>query len=129
MLAAVGLYGVLSYAVTQRRGEIGIRMALGASNSGVRRFILWEGMKPALAAIGLGFGAAFFACRILKTLLFGIVPLDPLTFSLVPPLLVAVSALACYLPGMRATRIDPTVALRSRVTRPWWAAGVLGKPV
>ena len=113
LLASVGLYGVLSYTVTQRRGEIGIRMALGASQGHVSRFILWEGLKPALAGIAIGFGAALFVCRILRSLLFGIVPLDPLTFSVVPPLLVGVSVLACYLPALRATRVDPTVALRS----------------
>jgi ABC-type antimicrobial peptide transport system permease subunit len=113
LLAAVGLYGVLSYAVAQRRVEIGIRLALGASHSDVSHFVLWEGMKPALAGVGAGLLAALLACRVLKTLLFGIAPLDPVTFSLVPPLLLAIAALACYLPAMLATRIDPTEALRS----------------
>ena len=113
VLAVVGLYGVLSYSVTQRKGEIGIRMALGASTSSVSRLVLWEGLKPALAGIALGLCAAVFACRVMKSLLFGIVPLDPLTFAVVPAVLLAVSALACYLPAWRATRIDPTVALRS----------------
>lgn len=112
LLAAVGLYGALSYSVTQRRGEIGIRVALGASAATVSRFILWEGLKPALAGVGIGVVAAFFACRILKSLLFGIVPLDALTFSVVPPLLMMIAALSCYLPARRATQIDPTVALR-----------------
>jgi putative ABC transport system permease protein len=113
LLAAVGLYGVLAYAVTQRTAEIGIRMALGASGANVSRYILWEGLKPALAGIAAGLVAAFFACRVLKSLLFGIMPLDPPTFAVVPPLLLAVAAFACYLPALRATRIEPMVALRS----------------
>lgn len=113
LLAAVGLYGVLSHAVVQRRAEIGIRMALGASGNDVGRFIVREGMKPAVAGVVLGIFAALVACRVLKSLLFGVSPVDPLTFALVPPLLLAVSLLACYLPALRATRIDPMQALRS----------------
>jgi putative ABC transport system permease protein len=113
LLAAVGLYGVLSYAVSQRKGEIGIRMALGASNSDVSRLVLREGMKPAVAGIILGVIGAAFASQILRSLLFGIAPMDPLTFTLVPPVLLAIAALACYLPAVRAARIDPTVALRA----------------
>ncbi len=112
LLAAVGLYGVLSYAVSQRKGEIGIRMALGASHSDVSGLVLKEGMKPALTGIAVGIVGALFASRILQSMLFGITPLDPLTFTIVPPVLLAVAALACYLPAFRATRIDPTVALR-----------------
>ncbi len=113
LLAAVGLYGVLSYAVSQRKGEIGIRMALGASQSDVSGLVLMEGMKPALAGIGVGMVGALFASRILQGMLFGTTPLDPLTFVTVPPVLLAVAALACYLPAARASRIDPTVALRT----------------
>jgi len=113
LLAAVGLYGVLSYAVSQRRGEIGVRIALGASGSDVRRLVVWQGMKPAMIGVAAGLAAAYFACRLLKSMLFGIVPLDAVTFSLMSPLMLALSALACYLPAIRATRIDPTVALRS----------------
>jgi len=113
LLAAVGLYGVLSNAVVQRRAEIGIRMALGASGNDVGRFIVREGMKPAVAGVVLGILAALVACRVLKSLLFGVSPVDPLTFALVPPLLLAVSLLACSLPALRATRIDPMQALRS----------------
>jgi putative ABC transport system permease protein len=113
LLAAVGLYGVLSYAVSQRQGEIGIRMALGARHGDVNRLVLGEGMKPALLGVGIGFVGALFACQILKSLLFGVGPLDPLTFTLVPPLLVGVAVLACYLPALRATRIDPMTALRT----------------
>jgi predicted permease len=112
LLAAVGLYGVLAYAVAQRRSEIGVRIALGASNSDVTSLVLKEGLKPALAGIVLGFAGALFASRILESLLFGIEPIDPLTFSVVPPLLLIVAAVACYLPAWRATRIDPMNALR-----------------
>jgi predicted permease len=113
LLTALGLYGVLSYAVAQRRGEIGVRMALGASAADVSRFVVREGMKPALAGVAFGLVGAVLASRVLKSLLFGVEPLDPLTFALVPPLLLAVSLLACYLPAIRATRIDPMQALRS----------------
>jgi len=113
LLAAVGLYAVLSNAIVQRRAEIGIRMALGATGKEVATFIVREGMKPAAVGVVFGVLAALVACRVLKSLLFGIGPLDPLTFALVPPLLLAVSLLACYLPALRATGIDPMQALRS----------------
>ena len=113
LLAAVGLYGVVSYAVTQRRNEIGIRMALGATSANVSGFILLDGLKPTLAGLAIGLGAAYFACRILKTMLFGVAPLDPLTFALAPQLLLLITAAACYLPALRAARIDPAIALRS----------------
>lgn len=113
LLATMGLYGLVSCAVSQRKGEIGIRMALGATGSDVSRMMLFQGLKLAIAGIVLGLIAAAFACRILKSLLFGIAPVDWLTFSLVPLLLSAVAALACYVPAMRATRMDPTSALRA----------------
>ena len=113
VLAAIGLYGVVSYGVSQRTAEIGIRMALGATSADVNRLIVVQGLKPALAGVVLGLAAAALASRVLQTLLFGVVPLDPLTFSLVPPLLLSIAALACYGPAARATRIDPTKALRS----------------
>ena len=113
LLAAVGLYGVLSYGVSQRIGEIGIRMALGASNSDVSQLVLRQGMTPAIAGVFIGVVVALFASQILRTLLFGISPFDPLTFVLVPPVLLAIAALACYVPAVRAARIDPTLALRT----------------
>lgn len=113
LLAAVGLYGVLSYAVSQRKSEIGIRLALGASLSDVRSLVLKEGMRPAIAGIAAGLLGAFFAAQIMKGLLFRVVPTDPLTFLFVPVFLFCISALACYIPAFRATRIDPTVALRA----------------
>lgn len=113
LLAAVGLYGVLSYSVAQRRTEIGIRMALGATRSSVGRLIVAQGLTPAIAGSVIGLVAAYFASRVLRTLLFGVTPTDPLTFALVPALLLGVAAVACYLPAMRAARADPTTALRA----------------
>jgi putative ABC transport system permease protein len=113
VLAAVGLYGVVSYGVTLRTAEIGIRVALGADNSEIRSLIVKEGMLP--ASIGVGFGLLIAAplTRVMQSLLFHVDPFDPITFMLIPGFLLAVSALACYLPAFRATRIDATVALRS----------------
>jgi len=112
LLAVVGLYGVVSYAVSQRTAEIGIRMALGATSADVSRFVAMQGLKPAIAGITLGLIAAVFAARVLRSLLFGVTPVDPLTFSLVPPLLLAVAWVACYIPALRAAHLDPTRALR-----------------
>jgi putative ABC transport system permease protein len=113
LLAAIGLYGVVSYAVSQRTAEIGVRMALGATGADVSRLVVMQGLKPALAGVGIGMVAAFFAARLLRTLLFGVTPVDPLTFAIVPPALLAVAALACYVPALRAVRLDPTRALRA----------------
>jgi ABC-type antimicrobial peptide transport system permease subunit len=113
LLAAIGLYGVVSYAVAQRTTEIGIRMALGATPGDVSRLILMQGLKPALIGLGIGLTGAFLASRILRSLLFGVTPADPITFAIVPPLLLAVAAVACYLPALRAMRLDPTTALRA----------------
>ena len=113
LLAAVGLYGVVSYAVSQRTAEIGLRIALGATDSNVRRMMLMQGLKPTIAGMSVGLVAAAFLTRVVKSLLFGVTPLDPVTFVLVPPILLAVATLACYVPARRATRLDPTVALRA----------------
>jgi predicted permease len=112
LLAAVGLYGVLSYSVSQRQSEIGIRLALGADRSSVRALVLRQGMKPALIGIAAGLLGAIFAAQAMKTLLFNVTPSDPATFILVPLILLATTLLACYLPSARATRIDPASALR-----------------
>ncbi len=113
LLAAVGLYGVLSYGVSQRKSEIGIRLALGASASDVRGLILKQGMLPAAFGLGAGLLGALLLTQVMKSLLFHVAPFDPVTFVVIPLFLLAISALACYLPALRATRIDPTVALRT----------------
>ena len=113
LLAAVGLYGVLSYGVSQRRGEIGIRLALGASRSDVRLLILKQGMLPAAAGVVAGLASALLLARVMQSLLFRVNAFDPVTFFLIPTFLIAVCVCACYVPAVRATRIDPTVALRT----------------
>jgi putative ABC transport system permease protein len=113
LLAAVGLYGVVSYAVSQRTAEIGLRMALGATNSTVCRMMLMQGLKPTIVGMSVGLVVAAFSTKVVRSLLFGVTPTDPLTFGLVPPLLLVLATLACYLPARRATRLDPTVALRA----------------
>jgi putative ABC transport system permease protein len=112
LLAAIGLYGVVSFAVAQRTSEIGLRMALGATNTTVGRMIVMQGLKPALAGTLLGLAAAALSTRIVRSLLFDITTTDPLTFAVVPLVLLTVAALACYLPARRASRLDPTLALR-----------------
>ncbi|HLH15986.1 MAG TPA: ABC transporter permease [Bryobacteraceae bacterium] len=112
LLAGIGLYGVLSFAVAQRRAEIGVRMALGAGRREVAGLILREGMRPVLAGVAAGLPAAALVCRLLRSLLYGTAVMDPATFALAPLLLMAVAALACYLPALRAARIDPAVTLR-----------------
>ena len=111
-LAAVGIYGVMSYMVAKRTHESGIRMALGAGTGNVLRLIVGNGLW--LAAIGILLGAvgAFGLTRLMKSLLFGVVPTDLSTFAVVAVGLVAVALLACYLPARRATKIDPLTALR-----------------
>jgi ABC-type antimicrobial peptide transport system permease subunit len=113
LLAGVGLYGVLAYSVTQRRNEIGVRIALGATRSEVRGLMLREGLRPAGAGIVAGLFGAALASQALSNSLFGIGPADPVTFVCVPLVLLAVAAVACYVPAMRATRVDPLQALRT----------------
>jgi predicted permease len=112
-LAAVGIYGVLSYNVGQRTREIGIRLALGARPNDVLQAVLGSGLAQTLAGVGIGFVAAGFASRALGRLLYGVRPIDPVTFLFVAALLVAVAFLAMALPARRAARTDPMVALRS----------------
>ncbi len=112
VLAAVGIYGVLSYTVRRRVREIGIRMALGASHSDVLRLVVTDGMKPILLGVALGLAAALALSRVVASLIFGVRATDPLTFAAVALLLVAVGLLATVLPAYRATRVEPVRILR-----------------
>lgn len=112
VLACVGLYGVISYAVAQRTHEIGVRMALGAQPVDVLRLVLRQGMVLTITGLIIGIAVGSVATRVLSDMLFGVTPRDPLTFIGVPALLMLVAFLACYIPARRATRIDPLVALR-----------------
>ena len=112
VLAAVGIYGVLSYTVRRRVREIGIRMALGASHSDVLRLVVTDGMKPILLGVALGLAAALALSRVVASLIFGVRATDPLTFAAVALLLVAVGLLATVLPACRATRVEPVSILR-----------------
>ena len=112
LLAMVGIYGVISYSVTQRTHEIGIRMALGAQSGQVLGLVLAQGLKLALAGVVIGVIASLALMRLMSSLLFGVSASDPLTFAGASFLLIIVALLACYIPARRATRVDPMVALR-----------------
>ena len=112
VLAIVGIYGVMSYSVTQRTHEIGIRMAIGARPRDVFKMILGHGMKLALIGVGIGLVSAFGLTRLMETMLFGVEPTDATTFAGISILLITIALLACYLPGRRATKVEPTISLR-----------------
>ena len=112
LLAAVGVYGVTSYSVTRRRAEIGLRMALGAQRRDVMRLAIRQTMLMTVGGVILGIPVAAAVTRYLRALLFGITPLDPISFVTAPLLLLLIALLACYLPARRATTIDPMMALR-----------------
>jgi len=111
-LGIIGIYGVISYLVSQRTHEIGIRMALGAQRRDVLLDVLGQGGKMALLGIALGLAASFGLTRLMATMLFGVSASDPLTFAAVTLVLFAVALAACWIPARRAMRVDPMVALR-----------------
>ena len=113
VMAAVGVFGVMSYAVTLRSREMGIRLALGARPQEVRRMIVADGLKQAAVGVAVGVGGALWLTRLMDSLLFGVKPSDPLTLATVAVLLLATAALACYLPARRATKVDPLIVLRA----------------
>jgi ABC-type antimicrobial peptide transport system permease subunit len=112
LLAAVGIYGLMSYTVEQRMQEIGIRMALGADQGKIMRLVLGQGMRLALVGTALGIAGAYGLTRLLAKFLFGVKPSDPLAFSIVASTLIVVTLLAGLVPTRRAMRVDPIVALR-----------------
>jgi putative ABC transport system permease protein len=112
VLGLVGVYGVVAYRVRQREREIGIRLALGAKPKEVARRVIAQGAWHAVAGVAIGLPAAFFLSRVMASLLFGVTTRDPLTFTALPILIVAVTTLACYLPARRAARVDPVLAIK-----------------
>ncbi len=111
-LASLGIYGVVSYSVAQRRGEMGIRMALGATSGDLRSLVLRQGLSPVMIGLVCGLASALAAGRVLSGMLFGVSAADPMTMGVVAMVLIIVAAAACYVPARRAMKSDPLVALR-----------------
>src|SRR5882672_8902740 len=111
-LAGLGIYGVISYIVTARTHEIGIRIALGAERSSILQMVLRQGLGLAIAGAAVGLVGALIVSHLMAGLLYGVRPTDPLTFAIVAVLLIAVALLACYIPARRALQVDPLIALR-----------------
>ena len=112
LLAAIGIYGVISYSVAERTREIGIRMAMGAQTRNVLKLVIEHGMALTGIGIAIGLAGAFAITRVMAKLLFGVTATDPLTFALIALSLTFVALAACYLPARRAAKVDPIVALR-----------------
>ena len=113
LIATCGIYGLMAYAVMQRRLEIGVRMALGAQRRDVLRLVLTRALRIVVAGLIVGLAGAAGVTRVLQTFLFGVTPTDPIAFTIVTLLLMAVGLMAAWLPAYRATRIDPWAALRA----------------
>jgi ABC-type antimicrobial peptide transport system permease subunit len=112
LIASLGLYGVISYLVERRTQELGIRIALGAQSWSVLRLVLRDGLKMALAGVGVGLVAALGLTRLLSKMVYGVSTTDPATFISISCGLIIIAVLACYLPARRATKVDPLIALR-----------------
>jgi ABC-type lipoprotein release transport system permease subunit len=113
LLAAIGLYGVMAYAVSQRTRELGIRLALGARQQDVRNMVVRQGVLLAIGGVAIGLIAAIALARLVTNLLFGVTANDPVTFAVIPVVLLVVALVAAYLPAWRASRVDPVEALRT----------------
>jgi ABC-type antimicrobial peptide transport system permease subunit len=114
LLAAIGIYGLMAYSVAQRTQEIGIRLALGAGGSDVRRMVLLQGMRLSIIGVIVGLASAYGLTRFITSFLFGVKALDPVVFASIPVLLTGVALLAVWVPALRASRVDPLIALRTQ---------------